>query len=331
MLLIEFSICSHFHNSKTSRKLIIVLFSLLLLSIPSCSDDDDTAHYWQRSNVNKFIPTVWCSSVGDIYAGTSSGIYLSSDNGNTWLKKSTNVDPPNYARTFCEGKDKAIYMGAFAVFRTTNKGELWKELPSNGGLEYDYINSIVIGDDSDIYVGAGNGFFISKNLGTNWTKSIAGMADTSVNTLIINSTGVIYAGTNEEGLFKSSDRGLSWVKAGIGLRTLQVDCLVISPKGFLLAGTYNGVFKSTDDGENWFATDIKSWTNTLTIDRIGYIYAGMVGRGIFRSSNDGSTWESFNSGIQNNWSVVSMAVDSSGFIYASINKEGLYRSLYANR
>lgn len=277
---------------------------------------------------------MWCSSDGDVYVGTSSGIYLSSDNGNNWLKKSTNAAHSNYARTFCEGKDKTIYMGAFAVFRTTNKGELWEELPSNGGLEYDYINSIIIGDDNNIYVAAGNGFFISKDLGNSWQKSIAGMTDTTVSAIIINSTGTIYAGTNDAddvALFKSSDRGLSWVKAGTGLETLQVDCLVMSPKGLLLAGTYNGVFKSSDDGENWFATDIKSWTNTLTIDRLGYIYAGMVGRGIFRSSNDGSTWEAFNSGIENDWSVVAMAVDSSGFIYASINREGLYRSRYANR
>lgn len=71
---------------------------------------------------------------------------------------------------------------------------------------------------------------------------------------------VIYVGTESGGVYKSTDKGATWAHASAGLPydgetyTLAIDA---SHPSTLYAGTGDGVYKTTNGGENWAAVSAK--------------------------------------------------------------------------
>ncbi len=71
----------------------------------------------------------------------------------------------------------------------------------------------------------------------------------------------------------------------------------------VFAGTFNGIFRSRDNGENWeSASNGLTWTasyvNSLAVQGSS-IYAGSQGGGIFYSADNGSNWTEANNGLTN--------------------------------
>ncbi len=100
--------------------------------------------------------------------------------------------------------------------------------------------------------------------------------------------------------------------------------------GALYAGTsVDGVFKSTDEGDNWFSSNSGLENSKIKIitSNDNYIFAaieaGQNGN-IFRSSNGGSSWEPASTGIEIQ-AIYSMFGDGDN-IYAGTIGSGLFKS-----
>jgi len=63
----------------------------------------------------------------------------------------------------------------------------------------------------------------------------------------------------------------------------------------------------------------------FTINSGGDIFAGTVGSGVFRSSDNGDNWSASNTGLTNT-SVLALAINSSGDIFAGTDGGGVFRS-----
>jgi hypothetical protein len=113
----------------------------------------------------------------------------------------------------------------------------------------------------------------------------------------------LYAGT-DDGLYKSTDSGGNWSKVGTGLTDPAIYALAIDPVNptTLYAGTGNqltnkkivGVFKSTDGGANWSASNAglpDATMRVIAVDPLtpGTLYAG--GAGVFKSTDGGVNWK----------------------------------------
>ena len=103
------------------------------------------------------------------------------------------------------------------------------------------------------------------------------------------STSIAYAGVNE------------WICKG--LHEECIEDLAIDPftPATIYAGTWEGVFKSSDGGENWTSANeglSGLIISTLAIDPLTptTIYASTPGRGIFKSSDGGENWVEMNEG-----------------------------------
>ncbi len=111
--------------------------------------------------------------------------------------------------------------------------------------------------------------------------------------------------------------------------TLAID--TINKQIFIFAGTAGGgIFRSTDNGENWQQFN-SGLTNThvtsLAIDASkGQIFAGTMGGNVFRSTNNGENWTLLNSGLNTNTNIAALAVNkANGQVFAGTTGGGVFR------
>src|SRR5205823_5678203 len=86
--------------------------------------------------------------------------------------------------------------------------------------------------------------------GMNWTPAAVGLPIGSEIRSMISFGGHVFAGTQGDGIYRSSDHGDTWAKTDIN-NTLLAGALVLTfctKDNDLFAGAANGIYKSTDDG-----------------------------------------------------------------------------------
>jgi ligand-binding sensor domain-containing protein len=117
----------------------------------------------------------------------------------------------------------------------------------------------------------------------------------------------------------------------------EVYALVINSSGHIFAGTSgSGVFRSTNNGDNWAAVNsglTNTYVSALAINSSGHIFAGIYRDGIFgsdggvfRSTNNGNSWTAVYSGLPNT-GVYALAINTSGHIFVGTVRRGIFRSL----
>ncbi|MCS7053981.1 MAG: T9SS type A sorting domain-containing protein [Ignavibacterium sp.] len=99
----------------------------------------------------------------------------------------------------------------------------------------------------------------------------------------------------------------------------------------ILAGTFAmGIYKSTDNGSNWFSSGLASqWVIDLKNDNFGNIYAlsigSSLGSGVFKSSDGGNNWTKVWS---NDGGLNCLYVDQNNNIYVGLNYSGGQGGVY---
>ncbi len=254
-----------------------------------------------------FPITVYSLAVKDslVFAGTQNGIFVSSNNGDSWSQTSFNALNGNIRCLLVIGSN--LYAGADAglsrsfppdtaggVFRSTDNGAIWTPMNagfrSSNGQAGRVISMANI--DTELFAGTwGQGIFYSSNSGQEW---IHRWSNADVTSLVpVDSS--IFAGTTYSSVFRSTDKGITWMHCDSGLTDsttgydLSVLALATSGRS-LFAGTYfYGVFLSTDLGRSWsqenrgltgaFGADI----DVRSLAVFGeYLYAGTSVGGIWR-------------------------------------------------
>ena len=102
------------------------------------------------------------------------------------------------------------------------------------------------------------------------------------------------AGGLNRGLFKSVDAGGSWSLSRTGLNDSHISAMAVAPNSptTVYIGTSGTVFKSTDAGVNWVATNLNTTSvQALAVDptNSSIVYAGSV-VGIFKTTDGGVNW-----------------------------------------
>ncbi|MCX6137526.1 MAG: T9SS type A sorting domain-containing protein [Ignavibacteriales bacterium] len=182
------------------------------------------------------------------------------------------------------------------------------------------VNSIAISANGSIFAAVDGGVFRSTNNGNIWI--LAGLNNRTVNSLSINSSGYIFAGTTNHGVYRSTDNGNKWTQTGITDRT--VGSLCTNSNGYIFAGTiYYGIYLSTDNGSSWSQTSLNNMpVNSLSINSSGHIFAATTGYGIYRSTNNGNNWTQ----VFSSYSTSSLAINASGYVFVGTTYYGIYRS-----
>ena len=191
----------------------------------------DNGFTWSDNNVNwpendsDLTENINCFCVagGEIFAGTSHGIFVSTNHGTSWVASNTGL----YDSTTKKGHPisglASIASNIFActygegIFRSTNGGVNWIQVNMTN---FDFQGLVTMG--TNIFAGAFNdlgspstgGVFVSTNNGDSWLHSDVGLVDHGVNVVYANSLYLI-AGTDTS-IFVTNNEGSTWQNISTG-------------------------------------------------------------------------------------------------------------------
>lgn len=314
---------------------IIPLFMLLF----SCGFTQAQQFTWKHTGgpYGGQVGDIAIDSAGNIYSGVYStwirysGLFKSSDNGNTWKKMLNPLPGFDFdVYSIYITRKGHIFVGANwsgTIYRSTDDGVTWK----NTRTGYSTGECWAFGETKNGTLVAGDGsqyhnLYRSTDNGENW-QYITNLAPLAFAT---DSNDVIFCGA-QDGLYKSTDTGLTWNKIDyFGYKA--VSTVIIDSANTIYCGTgyYGnsglGVHTSTDGGNSWNQIGLGSnIVYSLALDKYHNIYAGTERNGIFTSTNNGIDWEQHTEGIYKK-EIFRLKLNKSGDIFAASEYEGVYRS-----
>ncbi len=230
-----------------------------------------------------------------------------------------------------EKDDKIIYasvkgggFGPFGetkpkIFKTTDGGNSWAETMPD--LEDVNVINIHPTDHNLIYIGAGDGIYVSKDSGKTLeklksTRALGGFISIEMQK---DNANVIYIASSSE-VFKTEDAGTTWKDITGHLKDIHRVRISGSNPNILYASTFNGVFRSDDYGETWQdktsnlkAKNIQIVTIHPTNPDIAFVghsslwsavraelrykQALWANNGIFKTTDGGNSWFRSDNGI----------------------------------
>jgi uncharacterized protein (TIGR03437 family) len=258
-----------------------------------------------------------------VYAGTSRGVFKTSDGGLTW-KATTGLPADAVNALAVDATNSTVYVASNeGLFQSPDGGSTWTQLLTSP------VTSVVSAATRPGLIYAGRiaaPILRSFDSGASWQE--VGTAVTT-NGLAIDPTNsqTVYAATARSGFYVSTDNGNNWTFSNTGIANgnnpLTVNVVAIDPRIplRLYAGTTAGLFRSADGGAGWTPAGTGVGTrNVLSISinpvDATVVYAGTAGGGVFRSSDGGDTWTSTGPA---NLDANAVAVDSAGqFVHTGL-------------
>ncbi|MEL6821990.1 MAG: two-component regulator propeller domain-containing protein, partial [Calditrichota bacterium] len=279
---------------------------------------------WLHSDLNDVIVNSMVStSAGLFVASDTGGIFFSANGISNWTQRNNGLAGLDVLELL-EGNSGRLFAATngTGIFRSDDDGISWSS--SSSGLSGQVVLSMASGPNGEIYAGTVfGGVYRSEDNGETWqNKSDPTLFSTIVYKMAVGQNGEIFAGTAGEGLYRSQDSGENWEiigLSGIDVRTLEPDIT----GGFLAGAWFDGIYRYS--GINWTQIALPN-THVMDIIEAGpYLFAASHGAGIFRSEDEGTTWQSFNGGLSNGgvWSFVQ---DNNGYVYAGTNGSGVFRT-----
>lgn len=258
-------------------------------------------------------PFVWGllahpAELGLLYAIGESGVWRSTDGGQTWQLRGGDLHPFSLAADPSDGA--VLYASVtdydaqkFGVYKTTDGGASWS--PSLAQEPAEVFGSIAV-DPSDartVWTGGSN-LWRSDDAGAHWTTvgngptAIAGyplLADTS-------DPNVVLAGGGTQNLSRSADGGRTWTRVAEDTGLAPIALLQQASAGTIFTSDGLRVFQSINGGAAWTERPVHAAYSIMVLDpdHPSFLYSATnyCGLGcpltndLFRSEDSGISWSS---------------------------------------
>ncbi|MFZ4056523.1 MAG: WD40/YVTN/BNR-like repeat-containing protein [Ferruginibacter sp.] len=299
----------------------------------------------------KSVSSFLCTQNGTYFCSTIYGPWRSTDNGNTWQLKNTNI-AHFYVLQIIENAAGDILLHARntvpkgAIYRSTNNGESWTQVAANGCDRYTKLKQHKADTiwAASQFSGATT-LSYSINNGANWVNNP--LTISAIWDIDFSKDHTIFIGSESEGVSRSSNGGQTFT-LGVG-NTIpwygNVIEIETDANGVIFAGsdwwTNTLWFSSaTENGDVWTKfTDpdlIVSGSQDLIFDLHNNAYLACENNGIRMAYNTiwnaNTNWITSNNGLPSPTSYVNeLNFDTSGYMYAVCyvgngHNGGLYKS-----
>ena len=254
----------------------------------------DNGTTWENSTAGLLSRTVLCfTSIGDtIYIGTQKGVYYSIDGAITWTAKNNGISTTGW-----DGRILSMTTIGDTIYAATYK----------------------------------KGVFKSTFRGDSWTTVNNGISDLFMNAIYAKGSSV-YA-SNSQGILKMNNGGASWTTANQGIPAIKTFCFY-NQGSRLIAGGQAGLFETTNNGANWIEANTGLAGHTIgnqfnsheIIFNAGqYMFLGTSEGRIYRSADQGTTWQFAGNGLKAN-EFISSFFYINQTLYACYSSSGFYSS-----
>jgi photosystem II stability/assembly factor-like uncharacterized protein len=282
-------------------------------------------------------PGLNCRSPDSLYVLSGNGVYFSEDGTETWGYSS--IDPPisygNVTAIALDPEDPDYIYAGYASFWQAERGGTARS--SDGGSSWSYSNSglpseitsyrigisHVENSPDRLFLATNHGVYQSDDLGENWTLvqgGLPGQFYCPTLTVCPSNNNIILVATGFTNFYKSVDRGISWNEIIVPLNR-DANKIVWDPIDpdiiYATFGSDEGIYKSTDGGQNWF--DINNnlprddlflvsglAVNPLNPDNI-FVFSHK--KGVFISHNAGNSWNDFSEGLDPDFGFGHIQID----------------------
>ena len=194
---------------KISTKVFAVLLIFLL------STTTEFAQWTRQKAIEGGFIRAMAMNGNYLFAGSDGGVFLSTDNGTSWIETSNGITNTNIQALAI--KNDTLFAGTkgAGVFRSIDNGTSWTSTTLNNT----YLNTLLIKDQS-LFAGTSTGLYLSTDNGDSWNPVNNGLADTNIMALAYIGDN-IFAGS-QSGVSLSTNGGTIWATVNSGLADTSV-------------------------------------------------------------------------------------------------------------
>jgi photosystem II stability/assembly factor-like uncharacterized protein len=280
-----------------------------------------------------------------VYAGTTAGVFKSTDGGASWTPSTSGVTDPRITSLALDSlTPSTLYAG------TRGAGILWS---SDGGASWTPVNTgvplvngfqpvtalaVVPGFPPTVFAVTGGALLRSADGGQSWRQVVLPAPARGALAVEPGADNRVYVGT-DAGLYQSLDEGLTFQPTPLR-QPVTALAFRSGDLGSIYAGTGGGIFKSTDFGNSWqLAGPQLTGRNVLSLAADPLVpdnlfaaatVPGSSNRGaVFRSEDDGATWQRAAAGITAGRTLtlaVTVASTNRITLYAGTDLGGVFTS-----
>ena len=257
------------------------------------------------------------------------GFFKTTDGGATWREATEFKTEALHSLEQAPSDPDILIVGSNrGVYRSTDAGETWTQLPTSAYPDIRNVESIAVDprDPRAIYVGTWHLPWKTEDGGQTWKSIKTGMIDDSdVFAIEIDETRPNHVIASAcSGIYESQNAGANWRKVqGIPSQSRRTRDIMQHPAipSTIFAGTTEGFWRSTNGGDSWMLTT----SRTLEINAIAVhrkdpqtVYIGTNNYGVMVSRDGGKSFVPSNEGYSGRRAyAITPDRERTGRVYAS--------------
>ncbi|HLF36188.1 MAG TPA: YCF48-related protein [Cyclobacteriaceae bacterium] len=303
----------------------------VFITASKCYRSEDFGNSWQDISVT--LPESYYADLkikndtAWLLPSSASDIYTSLNFGNSWEKRDA-VNLSGTGFSVIEESPESIFIGSsgLGIFRGSKNQSEWEEF--NNDLVTTVVYDIISRDDT-VYAGTEDSkISFSNNVAGSASWNVLGNAPNTSRSLTVSGS-YIFASGSSDLVYRSTIPAGAWEFFRIDpeLSSFVYVEELNSNEDFLFAATWNGMYRSADQGDTWERLGLhqlmQNSNEVRNVRTLGPNILVGTWEGVFMSSDNGDHWENISSNLPD--STINTVAFLDTVIFAGTNK-GILRS-----
>jgi len=281
------------------------------------------ARWTAVTSVGAYVSTLFADGE-NLLAGTlGGGVLVSPDEGEVWTARNSGVNNSIVVALAARGTDLFAGTSGAGAFRSTDAGKHWTSI--NAGLTNSNVLHLAV-SGTNLVAGTPGGVFVSDDNGANWKSANVGLTNPYIDVLAVSDSNLIVVTSDNKVSFYANGGG-SWTSpACVGLHG-HIFCVAMSGTDMFVGTAGEGLlYRSTDQGASWTAANTGlACGNVYAIFKNRADLLAGTDKGVFLSTNCGSTWTSSGIVLSENSYLQTFAAHESA-LFAGSYYDGVFLS-----